>query len=189
MTGFLSTLRAWRSDRRGVAALEFALVAPLLTLTFGITVEVGRLLMVQNKFETAVIGVARHVARYPEYEKRAREYALPVANSIFPGTTGDTVNIRVDSLVKEGGVLKNVFPGHVLMGSDPGISWTLKVKGSDYVDEESVIFVSASYDYKPLIPFVHSLTYRMTKDLVILPSYGRSYIWNDGQVDDSQYVY
>jgi Flp pilus assembly protein TadG len=56
MTG-LSTIRRFLSDRHGTAAIEFAfLVGPLLLLMFG-SIEVSRLIWVQNAMhETAISG-------------------------------------------------------------------------------------------------------------------------------------
>lgn len=180
--------RLWR-DRTGIAAVEFALVAPLFVLLLGISVELSRMMIAYRQFQTAVIGVARHVARYPEFELRAREYAKPLAAALFPAGDVKSLNVIVYSLYKDGGAMKEAFPGYVLFGKDPSMYWSGYVRAADFANEEAAIFVGASYEYRPLFPTLLDIPVTFHKDMVIMPSFGRKYPWNNGQVDDSKYVY
>lgn len=178
-------------DRTGVAAVEFALLAPLLCLVLGVSVEVGRMVIIYRQFEDVVIGLSRHVARYPEYEYRAREYARPMPSALFPGGDIAALNVMVNGLVKRPGdsIMTEIFPGNILFGSNPNMPWQDYVNANAYADDEAMIFVAASYVYRPIMSFVPSLSITFRKDVQIMPSFGRSYPWNDGQVDDSKYVY
>jgi hypothetical protein len=182
-------LRRFVRNRRGVAAVEFGLLAPLLCLMLGLSVEIGRLMISYRQFEGMVIGVSRHVARYPEYEFRARAYAQPIPPALFPQGNLSAVGISVDSLVKDTGAMREMFDTHILYGVDPGLAWQDYVRPESFAENEAVIFVGARYTYRPVMPFVRQMEVPFVKDVVILPRYGRSFPWNDGQVNDSLYVY
>lgn len=180
---------AFLSDRRGMAAVEFALIAPLLCLLLGMATELTRMMMFYRQFQTATVGVARLLARYPEFEIRARENAKPLAAALFPAGDISSFNMIVYGLYREGGAMKESFPGYVLFGTDPSMYWSSYVKVADYVEDESLIFVGASYKYRTLFPDLVNIPITFHKDFVILPSFGRKYPYNSGQVDDSKYVY
>jgi Flp pilus assembly protein TadG len=73
-----------RTSRRGAAAAEFAIVAPLLFLLILGIVEFGRLMMVQQ----TLINAVREGAR----------------KATLPGTTTSQVQSTVDTYLKNGGV-------------------------------------------------------------------------------------
>ena len=168
--------------------MEFALLAPLLCLMLGVAVETGRVLISYRKFETVFAGVSRHIVRYPEYEKRSRDYAKPIPKTLFPEIDQASLNLVVVSLVKEGGILKEVFPPHVLFGVNPGIAWNATVKPANYAEDEAVVFVAAIYKYKPLFSVGTSFSLEFKKTAMILPPFSRKFPWNNGQVAD-KYVY
>ena len=187
MTRAFSRFRRLRDDR-GTVAVEFGLIAPLLiTLLFG-AVEFTRLWMAHRQFEATVTGIARHLARYPEYDVRVRAYAPPIARALMPFGSTAGLNMVVYSLKKQAAGMALVFPAHTLFGGDPGIPWTNAVKSANYVLDEAVIDVAASYRYTPLVAFGSRLGYTFKKSYIILPSFNRSYPWNEGAVAD-KYVY
>ncbi|WP_421413658.1 TadE/TadG family type IV pilus assembly protein [Agrobacterium tumefaciens] len=60
------------SSRSGVAAVELALLMPLLILVLAMVIEIGRGWMSYDRFVTVVDNTARWSARFPEFEERVR---------------------------------------------------------------------------------------------------------------------
>lgn len=183
----MRAVRRLGANRRGVAAVEFAILLPLLLVTLAVTVEVARLTMIKRQFENCVVAIARLIVRYPEYERRAREFAPPVAEAMFPEGSAN-LDLSVDSLHMIDGNFVEMFPRHVLFGEDPGQSWADHISKNDYVEDEAVVFIAARYEYKPLFDKVLPTSFTFQTTYVILPHFSRKYPWNDNQVD-RKYVY
>lgn len=174
-------------DDKGAVAVEFGMLAPLLVLFLFVVVEIARLWMVSREFEAAVTGITRHLARYPEYDSNVRAFAPPIAASLMPFGNTNGLNLAVYSLKKDAGGLSPVF-SHVLFGSDPGVAWSSVVTGADYVFEECVIVVTASYRYTPLFTIGTNAGFTLTKSYALQPSFNRNYPWNNKAAPD-KYVY
>lgn len=59
----IKKLRAFKNDAEGVAAIEFAFIAPLMVATYFGTLEVSRLYIAKNKVETVSETIADLVAQ------------------------------------------------------------------------------------------------------------------------------
>lgn len=169
-------LQLLRRDTRGIAIIEFALALPLLILFFVVMVEVGRLWMTKRSFENSVVGVARMAASFPEYEDRVRSYAPLIANGLMrgPGTSG--INMTLTSLVLKNGGLTEQFAPQTLLGSTSGIGWAGKVVAGDYMNNQAVIFVSATYAYRPIFAtLLGNKTITFSKTYTLMPLFSRAY--------------
>ena len=63
MSRIHSTLKAFRCDRRGIAAVEFAMIAPVLMLMMLGTVEIGRAVVTSRRFNLVTSVISDLVAR------------------------------------------------------------------------------------------------------------------------------
>ncbi|WP_020178001.1 TadE/TadG family type IV pilus assembly protein [Methylopila sp. M107] len=176
------------SDDRGVAAIEFGLLAPLLCAMIFAGVEFARIWMVSRQFEAAVTGLTRHLARYPEYDSKVRSFAPPITAALMPFGSTSGLNCVVYSLTKTSAGMTLNFPAHVLFGSNPGIAWSNVVSADSYVLGETVIVVSASYKYTPLFGAFAGAGFTLSKSYATLPAFNRRYPWNAGVAPD-KYVY
>lgn len=97
-------LRALRADQRGAAAIEFAIVGPLLfTLLLGI-VEMGRMFYVRESLEYATEQAARYYMVTPAAAQSAVTQALQnaMAGGMGPGISvayNDTTSCNGNSAV------------------------------------------------------------------------------------------
>ena len=95
--------RRLRRDARGVAAMEFGLVAPGLVLMIVGIAQLGILFMANAGLQQAVEEGARYATIYPSPDSSAiiarvndKQFGLDAANvtgpSVTPGTTSDGIN-------------------------------------------------------------------------------------------------
>jgi Flp pilus assembly protein TadG len=90
---FLRRIRQFRRDATGVAAIEFALLAPILILMTFATIELSRALMVHKRFQRAASMVGDLVTR----EKQ-----------LWPATEADASVTTADSKATLAGIMKSV---------------------------------------------------------------------------------
>lgn len=108
MRGMLS--RLWR-DRRGVSALEFALVAPFLVMLAAGTIEFGRLILLTQKLQNSSFMFADLAARGKSLsEGQLDDIFLAVGSLMQPFDLGDDGTAVITSVT--GGV-----------GGTAGVNW------------------------------------------------------------------
>jgi Flp pilus assembly protein TadG len=182
MNGRAPLLHAFSDCRRGVAAIEFALVAPVLFLVLVLAIETGRIFLAYAKFENAMSGVARDLASYAEYDSDARQHAALVATQLLPTDAAGRFNLQVTSLRNEANAMSTVFT-HTLVGTDPDLPLPDNVAPSQFATGEVVIHLAATYTYTPLVNVLgNGITLRKT--YTIMPFFSRNYVWNAGQAAD-----
>ncbi|MCG8442961.1 MAG: pilus assembly protein [Caulobacterales bacterium] len=90
------------ADRRGVSALEFALIAPLLIVIYFGCVEVSVLLMVDRKSANVVSTLADLVAQAEEVDSDEVDGIFNAARSIMAPYDDSSLEMRVTSVVIDG---------------------------------------------------------------------------------------
>lgn len=96
-----SFLRRFLGDRRGIAAVEFALVVPILIVLYIGTVEMNAALTIDRKLSQAASAVADLVAQESSITQGELNDVMDIARSIFdPYPTGE-VHIVVAGVLME----------------------------------------------------------------------------------------
>lgn len=124
--------RAW-SDRRGVAAVEFALIVPVVLLALTGLVDLGRALSQEHTLEKGLHAGGSYAARA----------ALPLDGA----TQG-----RIRNLVRHGNLTGTgplLLPGWTLPGAQLTVSTVIRTAGDA---EVAVIRLEARVPYQPLAP-------------------------------------
>lgn len=93
----MPTLARLRSDRRGLAAVEFAIVAPALLLLICGAIELGHLYMVRSVLEGSTVEAARLTTATLETSENDRDVAMRAyitkAMASFPVAPGQSIAI------------------------------------------------------------------------------------------------
>lgn len=178
---------SFRASQQGVAAVEFALVAPLLFLLLAVAFELARAYQAFRGFESGVAGIARSLASFPEYDSRARAHAPHFAAVLLPKDWSGKFALQVTSLMKDNGAMRQVFT-HTLFGANPGLAQIDIVKASSYDQGEYMIHLATSYDYLPVFSNFLPKYFKFSTTYAINPFFSRAYIYNANQSAD-KYVY
>lgn len=92
------SFRRWRQDRRGVAAIEFALIAPVVVLMVVGSIEIAHMLTVQVSLDGAVAEAARAAAVKLDQSEDTRDTTMrdyvTKRMSAFPIAAGQSVAIN-----------------------------------------------------------------------------------------------
>ncbi|MEE9160077.1 MAG: TadE/TadG family type IV pilus assembly protein [Gammaproteobacteria bacterium] len=146
----LAKIRALWNDRSGVAAIEFAILAPLMILTFVGVVEVSHALTVSRKVTAATYNVANLLSRYEEVADSDIQDIFTVAESNM--VPYDTSNLAVRLTLV-----------HIDEDGTTVVGWS-DAKNMDPLDQDaafvlpdgigepggSVVFAETSYDHETI---------------------------------------
>lgn len=157
-------------NRRGAAALEFALTAPLLSMLFMGVIELSSYMSVVRKVDAAAHTAANLIAQETDLST-AELSALFQASRLVIHPLDDSnlalgaTSVRFDDV-----------------DGTPGVDWTGNYNGGSVSNAvttatgmggagESVIIVTASYAYTPAFNMVLSGPYTVTETAVSRPRY------------------
>lgn len=90
-----------RRDRRGIAAVEFAILAPVMILLIAGSIEAGHLFMVRNTLEGAVSQAAREAMANLELDEEVRDEMLRARIGEIMGAyrTADHRELAIETVV------------------------------------------------------------------------------------------
>ena len=128
----------------GIAAVEFALIAPVMIALFFASVEVSNILIVDRKVTTVTSAVADLIAQDIELTDDELADVLAVAAALFEPFATDGLSITVSSVIDNGGTAEidwsEDFQGGTSVGAGPNSLPTgILTTGA------SVIVVEATY--------------------------------------------
>ncbi len=150
------------SDRRGVAALEFALIVPLLMTMYFVTMEVSQAIEVNKKVSRVGDMIADLITQQQATSKseveaimRIGEATLQPYNRSQPSITVTAIQITDEATPKvqvawSRKLVAGVFSNGEVAGSTTTVPAALKIKGSFLVRAES------SLSYEPVITWAAS---------------------------------
>ena len=150
--------RNFRKDRRGVAAIEFALVVPLMLVMYLGTIEISAAVSVNRKVSRVAATVADLVTQQPEVAKSDLQGIMRIGEALlFPYETKKPVititAIDVDSSYPEGGKVAWARRYNAGTFDNAGISknddsW---VPTDLRIDGSFLVRVDTSLDYVPIV--------------------------------------
>jgi Flp pilus assembly protein TadG len=150
------------TDKRGVAAIEFAFVAPLLLMTYLASMEISLAIEASKKVSRAASMVADLIAQQPTMTKAEIEAIMAIGGSLLQpyNRSGLTLTVTAIAITNEATPQVKVAWSRKLEKGEPkagvaaGTATTvpqkLKIAGSFLVRVESVL------DYKPVIAWSDS---------------------------------
>lgn len=150
-------IRRLIEDRRGVAAVEFAFIAPVLLALYFVTMEVAQGIESNKKVGRVASMVADLVTQQPEIERSELEAIMKIGNAIMYPYNRSVPSIEVtgiwipDESSPEPVVrwsrkmVSNSFSAGDAKGTPADVPEKLKIRGTFLVK------VSARLDYRPVI--------------------------------------
>jgi Flp pilus assembly protein TadG len=156
----LLSLRRFARDRRGVSAIEFALIAPLLiTFYFGMA-ETTQAMMAKRKASHVASVIGDLVAQDQSFTNAELADTWTIgATLLSPFPTTDKLGMRISSVTMAAGVVKvdwSEADGTGLTKKNPGDTWT-GIPAGLIADGQSLVIAETIYAYdSPIKKYVPS---------------------------------
>lgn len=163
-------LRAWRRDSKGVAAVEFALVAPILIILLLGVFEMGRAYSAHRHFLSATNMIGDLVAREKELTTAGLRSIYQLAPTVMGSYASDGATLSVEVLPVQvlpakPNEVRNYATPEQFNKSFP--SCGVQVVPNDVKEllqstTQGLIMVTSTYAYKPLFayPLVGAMTWK-----------------------------
>ncbi len=161
MTGFFLPLKRFRRDTKGVAAVEFALIVPLLLAMYLGTMEVSNGVALNKRVARMASAVADLVAQQEEVAKADLDAIMKIGEAILYPYTGDkpqitVVGVEVDKDHPQWGKVlwsrqqkkDGTNVAGMVAGSDINVPNRLRI------DDTFVILVRGEVKYLPVVTWV-----------------------------------
>lgn len=194
MKALAEKLTAWRAtrsrcsglvarlgrDTRGIAAVEFALIVPIMFMLFAGTIEFSQALTVDRRVTQAASSTADLIARAPNSGMTADQVDrdLRIIEQLIAPYDLSRLYVKVISVVAQGTPGNPSVLNYVVDWSRDNLAGTPHVRGDTFNDVpqgllvagESVIVSEARYNYVPLI-FSYFITsaFNMTERFFMKP--------------------
>ena len=161
--------RFW-SDCRGIAAVEFALTAPLMCVVLLGVAELNNYMTAARKTAAAAFTAADLVAQETDITSSELSELLQASRKVIHPLSDSNITIGVSSVRYDDTT------------GNPSVDWTGNYNGGSVSNAttlatgmgsagESVIIVTATYSYTPLFSLIMSGTHTLEETAITRPRY------------------
>ena len=162
-----SSLRAIAQDKRGVSAVEFALIAPLLVGLYLGCVEISDGVAADRKVTLVASTVANLVAQSTTIASADMSNILDASSAIIAPYSSSNLKITVSCIGIDAN--KNATVKWSATRSGTVQSGTVSVPTDLKVANTQLVYAEASYAYKPVIGYTITGTLNMTEKMYMMP--------------------
>lgn len=176
-------IRAFASAERGVAAVEFAMVVPVLLAIYIGCTEAGGLLITDRKVQSVAGSVGDLVSRSNKFlaEDQLEDFFLAATRIMSPYSTTDlSQTVTAISVSEEGEAIvawSLEYVGETVQISDryPADSeYLLPAEMIEIARGQTVIAAEADYVYRPLLGLFFDQSIDLHRSNLFLPRFGGS---------------
>lgn len=149
-------LRAFRRDQRGVSAIEFAFIAPVLIIMYFSTAELCQAMLAQRKVAHAASAVGDLVAQVSTTTPAGLSDVYSAASSVLSPYSTASLQIRVTSVVTDANDNATVAWSNNKNWSSLGPGSPVTLPANLLGANQSVIMSEAKYSYTSPLNFLFS---------------------------------
>lgn len=178
-------LRLFVSAREGVAAVEFALVLPVMLLLYVGSIELSDVISVDRRITVmaGTVGDLAARARGLLYEEELNDYFNASEQIMTPYTTTGLKQLVTCVKISADGTTATVEWSKQAGGATEragGSTITLPLEIRNISKNKYVIVSETSYSYKPLLGIVFQNAFSLYRQNFHLPRFGDQIVWTAG---------
>ncbi len=179
--------RRFRRDRRGTAAVEVALLSPLLILMFLGTIEVTQLVRVEAKLAHSAQTIQDIVAGGPSTTSNTNlANAFTGAQIVmFPFTTTTTLSAAIASVTFDANGNASAVSWQKLENTSSGmtVASACAVAAGLSLNNDSVIITQVTYTYIPIVSYLFGKSFTLTQTAYGRPRSNPAVVTDDNSSD------
>ena len=160
-------IRRLARDKRGVSAVEFALIAPLLVGLYLGCVEISDGVAADRKVTLVASTVANLVAQSTTLSTTDMSNVLDASSAIIAPYSSSTLKITVSCLAIDAN--KNVSVKWSATRNGTVLSGSVSIPSDLQIANTQLVYAQASYDYRPVIGYTITGTLTLSEKMYMTP--------------------
>ena len=156
-------------DQRGVSAVEFALLLPLMLALYLGVVEISQGISADRKLTITARTVADLVSQASNASNSYMTKSLDAATAVMAPFPDSNLKITVSSVAIDANRNATVSWSDTKNGTARGVGSTVTLPSALLIANSSLIWSEAEYSYKPTIGYVISGTLTLKDQLYMRP--------------------
>lgn len=161
------SLRRLAGDKRGVSAVEFALIAPLLVSLYLGCVEISDGVSADRKVTLVASTVANLVAQSTTISSSDMSNILDASSAIVAPYSSSNLKITVSCISIDANKAATVKWSATRNGT--ALSGTVSIPTDLQVANTQLVYAQASYAYTPVIGYTITGTLNMSEKMYMMP--------------------
>jgi Flp pilus assembly protein TadG len=172
--GIFSRLRAFRSDRRGVAAVEFSLILPVMLTIYLGGVEVGDGFAIDTRVTLVTRSVTDLTTQYITIDNQDMSNILGASTEIVTPYSAANITVTVSEVTTDSSGNGTITWSDSLNGTARVVGSKITLPTSLKIPNISVILGEVSYAYAPALGYVMTGTITMSDSFYMMPRLANS---------------
>jgi len=168
-TSMGARLRRFRSDRGGVAAVEFSLILPVMLTIYLGGVEVGDGFAIDTRVTLVARSVTDLATQYITIDNQDMSNILGASTSIVAPYGAANITVTVSEVTTDNSGNGTVTWSDSLNGTARAVGSKITLPASLQTPNISVIFGEVSYAYTPALGYVITGTITMSDSFYMMP--------------------
>ena len=157
------------TDQRGVSAVEFALLLPLMIALYLGTVEVSQGISVDRKVTMTARAIADLVTQYSTIDNARMTDILSASTAVMTPYATSPLKVTVSSVVIDDKGKATIDWSDTLYGTARAKGSTVTLPSALAVPSTSLIWSEVQYDYTPAIGYAITGTLTLKEQLYMSP--------------------
>ena len=178
MTTFLTRtrlrLRKFRSDRRGVAAVEFSLILPLMLTIYLGGIEVGDGYAIATRATLVARSVTDLTTQYVTINNQDMSNILAASSAIAAPYAAANLTVTVSEITTDSSGNGKITWSDSLNGTARTVGSTITLPASLRTPNISLVFGEVSYSYTPALGYVITGTMTLSDSFYMMPRLANS---------------
>jgi Flp pilus assembly protein TadG len=168
-TGILSRLRSFRSDRGGVAAVEFSLILPVMLTIYLGGVEVGDGFAIDTRVTLVARSVTDLATQYVTIDNQDMSNILGASTAIVAPYVAANTIVTVSEITTDSSGNGTVTWSDSLNGTARIVGSRVTLPTSLKIANISIIFGEVSYSYTPALGYTITGTITLSDSFYMMP--------------------
>lgn len=165
----LRRIRSLARDERGVSAVEFAMLLPLMVTLYLGTVEVSQGVSIDRKVSLTTRTVADLASQVSSINNSDMTNMLNASSAVISPYDAAQLKVTVSAVAIDANGVAKVSWSDTLNGTKRAVGSTVTLPAALNVANTTLIWSEVSYNYKPTIGYVITGTLNLTDQIFMRP--------------------